>query len=491
MSVNAQYSSESFIKLIAPLASQSVVECRFSADGISEILAVGTQVACTGCEVTSGRLNYSGRLVCTIVYAEGQKLCRAQKGAEFSHFADDGRLAPAQTARCMLSCERATVRRDGSSFVISAVIGADCEVYGAAERTMVTSAEGAVLRRERLNFATAVTFSGSCEVEDSFEVAGVGDILMHSAKAVITDCRCGGGGIEASGEIFLSMLAVRGEEPVALDRTIPFTAEILCDEAIDRCNADCLAQVSEALVSAKVDEERGRCQINFAANLALHGCFMQVKEEETITDGFIKGGGEQLSFAEENVPAFGDVRVYSERVSGACAVKSPIDYTCAFRATACASAECTYSPDTCMLEGAVTAVLIYTQGGELKSTGITLPFSLKLNGLSGTARIEAAVSGVSVRQRTEGECEAEATVRIVASSKSCEKEQYLCDISQGEGATVSEHAIQVLVPSAGQSLWDTAKKLRRTPEEVAEACGGVQFPLRGNERIVIYTPKGV
>ncbi len=490
MSVNAQYSSESYVKMIASLRSQSVVECRFSADGIGEMLAVGVQVACTGCEVTSGRLNYSGRLVCTAVYADGQKLCRAQKGAEFSHFVDDERLAPAQTARCMLSCERATVRRDGSNFVISAVICAECEVFGAAERTMLTSAEGSVLRREALKFATAVTFSGSCEVEDSFEAAGVGDILMHSANAVITDCRCGGGGIEVSGEIFLSMLAVRGEEPVALDRTIPFTAEILCDEAIDRCNADCAAQVSEALVSAKVDEERGRCQINFAADLALYGCFLQIEEKEAVTDGFIKSGGEQLTFAEEEVPAYGDIRVYSERVNGACAVKAPIDYTCAFRATACAAAECTYSPDSCMLEGAVTAALIYSQGGELKSTGITLPFSLKLNGLSGSARIEAAVSGVSVRQRTEGECEAEATVRIVASPKTGSTVRYLCDMAEGEGAPNKEHAIQVLIPTAGQSLWDTAKLLRRTPEEVANDCGGVQFPLRGTERIVIYTPKG-
>ena len=485
MSVNAQYSSESYVKMIASPRSQSVVECRFSVDGMGEMLAVGVQVACTGCEVTSGRL------VCTVVYADGQKLCRAQKGAEFSHFADDERLAPAQTARCALTCGRATVRRDGSNFVISAVICADCEVYGAAERTAAVSAEGCVLRRERLNFATAVTFSGGCEVEDSFEVAGVGDILMHSAKAVITDCRCGGGGIEASGEIFLSMLAVRGEEPVALDRTIPFTAEILCDEAIDRCNADCAAQISEALVSAKVDEERGRCRIDFAADIALHGCFFQVKEEEAVTDGFIKSGGERLSFAEETVPAYGDIRVYSERVSGACAAKAPMDSTCAFRATACAAAECTYLPESGMLEGVVTAVLIYTQGGELKSTGITLPFSLKLNGLTGAARIEAAVSGVSVRQRTEGECEAEATVRIVASPKTEGVSRYLTDISEGECAPLREHPIQVIMPSAGQSLWDTAKKLRRTPEEVADACGGVQFPLRGTERIVIYTPKGV
>ena len=34
------------------------------------------------------------------------------------------------------------------------------------------------------------------------------------------------------------------------------------------------------------------------------------------------------------------------------------------------------------------------------------------------------------------------------------------------------------------------KRLKMPPEEVAAACGGdTQFPLKGDERIVIYRPK--
>lgn len=153
MPIKAGYQSESYVKMIAEISSQSVVECRFSfGDGVSEILAVCPQVSPAGCEVTSGRVNYGGRIVCTAVYSDvNGKLVRAQKGAEFTHFADDDRLAPAQTAFCRLACERATVRRDGSAFVVTAVISAHITVYGAAERSYLTSADGAVCRFEPIN----------------------------------------------------------------------------------------------------------------------------------------------------------------------------------------------------------------------------------------------------------------------------------------------------------------------------------------------------
>ncbi|MCD8371683.1 MAG: hypothetical protein LUD27_00055, partial [Clostridia bacterium] len=219
MSINTQSVNDSYVKRLTVINSQSVVECRFSGDVAGEILAVCPQVQLSDCEVSSGRVNYGGRIICTAVYADSRgKLTRAQKGAEFTHYADDDLLAPAQTAICSLACEKASVRRDGTAFIVAAVITARITVYGNAERCYVTSAEGAVCRTENVKFCNVQTFSGESEVEDDFEAANVADILMHDAKAITTDCRCGAGEIQISGDIYLSMLAIRGDEPVALDR---------------------------------------------------------------------------------------------------------------------------------------------------------------------------------------------------------------------------------------------------------------------------------
>lgn len=492
MSIKAEYQTESYVKQIAAITSRSVVESRFSfGDGVSEVLAVSFQVSPAGCEATSGRVNYGGRLVCTAVYSDvNGKLSRAQKGAEFTHFADDDRLAPAHTSFLRLTCERATVRRDGSSFLVSAVIRADISVYGAAERTYVTSADGAVCRREPVKLLSAVTFSGEGEVEDDFDAAGVEDILSHDVKAIVTDCRCGGGEVRISGELYLSLLAVRGEEPVSLDRVIPFTTEILCDDAVLPRRAVCCAQVKDAAVAAQVNEERGRCGINFCAQLSFFGCFYDEHEASAATDAFRTDGDCALTFGEELTPVCSEVRVYTERVGGACSVKSKIDYSCTFRAVLCPSAECTYSAETGMLEGAVSFMLLYSRDGEMHSAAIELPFSVKLNGGEGTdCLVDVAVNNISVRQRAEGECEAEAALKITVALCPAERSAYLTGIEGGADSEEDACAISVLMAGSGESLWSAAKRLKMPPEEVAAACGGVTFPLSGDERIVIYCPK--
>lgn len=491
MSVKPVYQTENYVKKITEITSQSVVECRFSLGaGVSEVLAVCPQVSPAGCDVTSGRVNYGGRLVCTAVFADvNGKTGRAQKGAEFTHFAEDERLAPAHSAHLSLTCERCSVRRDGSSFLVSAVITAHITVYGTAERSYLSQAEGAVCRFEQVKLLSAVTFSGESEVEDEFEAAGVEDILMHAAKPIVTDCRCGAGEIRISGEIFLSLLAVRGEELVALDRVIPYSAEILCDDAVLPRRARCCAQVKDASVAAKVNEERGRCNINFTAQLLFEGDFFEEHEVSAATDAFIADGEAVLKMQTELVPVCSDIKVYSERVSGACSVTSPVDYSCVFRAVISPQAECTFSADTGMLEGAVSAVLIYSREGETHSTEIGLPFSVKLNG-EGITVTGVAVSGLSVRQRAEGECEAEASLKITAASFSAQSSSYVCELAESETPAEPRGAITVLIPTQGETLWSAAKRLKMPPEEVAAACGGdTQFPLKGDERIVIYRPK--
>lgn len=490
MSIKAEYQTENYVKKVARISSQSVVECRFSfGDGVSEVLAVCPQVSPAGCEVSSGRVNYGGRLVCTAVYADvNGKPGRAQKGAEFTHFADDDRLAPAQTAFCRLTCERCTVRRDGSSFLVTAVITAQIDVYGAAERAFLTSAEGAVCRFEPVKLSSAVTFSGESEVEDDFDAAGVEDILMHDAKAVVTDCRCGAGEIRISGEIYLSLLAMRGEEPVALDRVIPYTAEILCDEAVLPRRALCVAQIMQAAVNARVDEERGRCSVNFSARLSFFGEFCEEHEVSAATDAFCTDSEAQVRLSTESPLVCREIKSLTERVSGACSVKAKIDHSCMFRVIITPRAECTFSADTGVLEGAVTAVLVYSREGETHGTEICLPFSVNVSG-EGVVVTDVAVNGLSVRQRAEGECEAEATLRITAAVLEPAPVTYVTELAEGESSAGEGSAITVLVPARGESLWSAAKRLKMPPEEVAKACGGVTFPLGGNERIVVYRPK--
>ncbi len=492
--LNPVINTLSFSRLCVNLKRQSVVECRFpQVDDVVDVIAAYPQVSCLSCEVSSGRVNYSGRLILTVAYSDEEgKLCRIQRGVEFSHYADDAALAPAQTGLCNLACERTQVKREGSALVVSCVVGANIDVYANGEAEYVSSCEGAFTKIENKNIFTAVTFSGASEIEDEFEADSVVDILIAGAQPVITSCECGTGEVVVTGEIYLSLFAMRQSMPVCLDRNIPFKACVPCDDAVAGMPASAAAEIRDLNVTATVNEERGKCGVNVSCDLAVNGVFYSAVTVEAVTDAFACDNRLNLSYEEQAAYPCEGIKVYAERVSGLAASKSKLDYTCLFRAVVLPRAEFNPINSGGAVEGSVTAVLIYEQGGEIKSSEINLPFSVSPEVLVGEGRIaqiSVAVCGVNVKQPREGEIEAEASLKISAVTSLTERCIYISTISEGEAIVPNDSAISVFIPSEGDGLWDISKKLMQPPETVAQCNPDLNYPLSGRERILIFRRK--
>lgn len=486
MSLETQYQSGSFSRRIAVLKSQSIVEIKFSGQDVGEVTAVYPQVSLQACETDSGRATFSGRLICTLIYADADgNLCRVQKGAEFSHYIDDERLAPMQQSNCKLTCDKTQVKREGSSYVASVVVGAEMEIYASSNRSILTSCEGAILKTENAKLFSAVKFSGESEVEDDFD-CNAEDVLIPAAEVVVTDCGCRAGVVEISGEIYLSILAVRESKPVSLERIVPFKSEIACEDAVLERKAFCRAEIKDLNVTAKVNEEKGKCGVELVATLAFSGTYYEDEDCTVICDAFSPSCDVKLSFAEEQIQTINEYKVFSERVHGACATKAKLDFACNFLAAILPKAEYTRSGNT--LEGCVLSTLIFEQSGEIRSTEVSLPFTLTLPAAN-AGEVTIAVCGLNLRQRTEGECEAEAVLKVAFADVENHDVKYLTNVEEGEGIAVNDSALSVYIPAAGDSLWDTAKKLRASPETIESTNPELKFPLTGEERILVYRVK--
>jgi hypothetical protein len=488
--------SQSYTSLSKVLKSQSAVECRFSQSSeISEIIAVYPQVSLISCEVSSGRVNYSGRLIASIVYTDEEgKLCRMQKGAEFSHFADDDSLAPAQTALCAFSCERTQIKREGSSFVVCVIVGADISVYARSQRQFILGCEGALLKTQERRLYSAITFSGESEVEDDFDADSLVDILIPSAQTLILSAECRSGEIAVDGEIYLSLFGMRGGLPVSLDRVIPFKAVIPCESSSVGFKPTISAEIRDLNVTASVSEEKGKCEVNFVCSLAFSGVFYDSQSQSVAVDAFSCDSALSLVGANESAAICKDIKVYSERISGGAACKSKLDYSCQFRAAALPNVEYDFAYESCQAEGSACATLVYEQNGEIKSAEINLPFALPLKGVceeGDEVTLNIAVCGISVKQRAEGQLEAEAVLKISAYVLREERSEYIGEIEEGEGISKREAAISVIIPQKGDELWDIAKKLKTPPEKVKECNPQLKYPLEGSERIIVYRPKTI
>ena len=121
---------------------------------------------------------------------------------------------------------------------------------------------------------------------------------------------------------------------------------------------------------------------------------------------------------------------------------------------------------------------------------VSLPFSFPVRcdraRAGDTAQISALCCGVTLRQKKEGEVEAEGSLKMFVTLLSQEKYAYVSSFSGKESAEQAPCAISVYLPQAGATLWEVAKCLQKTPEQVQASNPSLTFPLTGVERIVVY-----
>ena len=84
------------------LGAQTAVECRFPE--AETVLSAHTSAHLAGVEAGNGEVRYYGRAHFSIVYEDAERrVCRAEKGVEFSAVARDERLVPAHNVRAQLA----------------------------------------------------------------------------------------------------------------------------------------------------------------------------------------------------------------------------------------------------------------------------------------------------------------------------------------------------------------------------------------------------
>lgn len=479
----------------ARFSAQSAVECRFPGD-IVTVLAVNALPVPTSCRSDNGEVEYRGRVLLTLVYEDGEKnVCRTERGLEFSHRAEDERCTPSDAASVTLSAIKITTRREGAGLYITVLIGADITVAAERSLTYAVGGEGFIFKTEEARIARPIFAEGDIETDDEFDTEYVGDVLLHSEKVSVTSAEAEDGAVAVSGEVGFSMCVLKKDGSLAsYERLIPFRGEIECEGATAGLKADASAFIKSASVSAEADEEKGTCKITVAITLGVKTTVYSMGTLSLIVDVFSTESELNVVRGETVGEYLAETSHYTERVSSAVFVGAEdgrgITFADSLEAVvlAEAAASAVTSEGKEYAEGAVSAkVIVADKDGAHRSVDITLPFSVLLNAAAkGRKEIGVIACGIAVRQKKEGEIEAEATLKICVKTYAELGAEYIENVEEGEKLPVKTSAFSVYMASAGEDLWQTAKRLKKSPEEIGRCNPDLKFPLSGNERIIVY-----
>ena len=138
---------------------------------------------------------------------------------------------------------------------------------------------------------------------------------------------------------------------------------------------------------------------------------------------------------------------------------------------------------------AMSTLIVQGTDGSHRAIELSLPFSVPIEATD--ASISVLVLGMSARQRQEGEIEAEATLKITAKERRKVSARLVSGCEEGDPLPVSDSAVSVYIPRAGDGLWELAKSLKKSPEEVSANNPDIEFPIKEGQRVIVYRKKNV
>lgn len=494
MSIKCNKETIEYSGITAAFSAQSAVECRFPGN-IATVLAVSASAVPAACSVDSGEVEYRGRLLLTVVYEDGEKnVCRTERGMEFTHRAEHEACTPASAASVVLSAEKVTTRREGSGVYVTVTVCADITLTAKKSCDYLSGGEGFIFRKEEAEAVRPLSCAGEIEAEDEFDTEYVGDLLLHSEGVSVASVSSADGVLSVVGEISLSVCALKGDGAlVSYERLIPFRGEIECEGAKPMLKCEASAFVKSVSLTADTDEEKGVCRIRFEAALSVRATAYERFAFTPVVDAFSCSNRlllERACLSEEYL--FDCVR-FTERVLGTAFVGGNgggITFADSLQAVvlASAAAESVKSDGKELAEGTLTAkVIVADTENAHRSVDVTLPFSVPLHiDEDGRRAIEVLPCGIVARQRKEGEIEIEATLRLCAKVYKARRVECVCSAVEGEAVEEKKSAFSVYMASAGEDLWQTAKRLNKSPQDIERYNPSLRFPLDGTERIIVY-----
>ncbi|MBR2341396.1 MAG: hypothetical protein IKA72_03195 [Clostridia bacterium] len=489
MSIKPQYNTHRYTRELCKLESQSIVECRLQSGEIASVLTVHAKAVPEEITCFDGEVKYSGKLIVTVVYRDlDGKICRAERGAEFFHKAQNEKITPACFAKAAFVCDGIKTRREGSGFFLSVVVVAKISVYGTLGAEYLVSGEGLELKTTQAQIYKTICVSGETEEEDVFEMDGVKDVLLHSERANVAQAFVSAGKISLVGEVNLSLCLLKDESVCSYERQIPFTVELPIDEWTEKMPVNAKTEIKSAQLTVDTDEETNKSKVSLS--LVLYSeCLTYLKEEITVCDDLFSTENE-LIVKRENVGGryLTNVQRFTERIGGGASLSLSFEGEIGLQSVVNPRVEISFKrtgSSSGDAEGYVEAELLFCGEDGVKATSLTLPFIFPLQAEEGEVEIEGNVYGLSVR-RVGDKFEAEGTLKVVVKTYRETSCSFVSAVEEGKAIQKKASALSIYLPTVGDGLWEVAKKLGCKCEDVVKSNPELEFPIKGGERLFIY-----
>ncbi|MFR6055623.1 MAG: hypothetical protein ACLUHK_03325 [Eubacteriales bacterium] len=237
MFIEPKYEEIVYKSEIKKLLSETKIECKTAlpAEEVVKVLSVSAQAVLTGEEVTADQFRYSGKaLFCVAYLAADGSVKKAECGTEFSNSVKTD-FAESVYSETSLSVKKASAEIGGGILVVHSVVGAETCFYTDRRAKALTGGENLILKKSNVKIVRETKVNKAVfPLEEEFEVPyAVGDVVLHTACAMVTASQCGVGTLICDGELILSVCMlqkIENSDILKETRCLPFRYELEAEE---------------------------------------------------------------------------------------------------------------------------------------------------------------------------------------------------------------------------------------------------------------------
>lgn len=468
---------------------------------ISKIINVSASTVIKESQTKNGEIKYGGTVSFFVCYQDLEgDLKKAECTADFNGSIKADFVVEENNVELSVVSEKTQADTSGVKLELACGLSVCAVVYGENNFSALVGGESLVTDLKNLTlYKDLGKIKSNYPVEEEFELnCEIEEVLFQNAQAYVTTVQCGVGSVIIDGEvIFHAILLQSGEKNDIIRETkrVPYRAEIECEGATPTCNATAIVKKRSFKTDITVDEESAKSLVNLSVLLEF-SCRAYTEEEiMLVRDAF--STSENVKVEREKITCFKNLEQRSCTSRVLCRVKLPESAEGATLIAVCGERTETVSFESCE-EGTkvlgtieITAILKDAEG-KIFSEKLESSFETVIDCLfeeDVETEIFSLVENASLQLITLSEAEIQADVVFTIYPKKRCNIEYIYKVESCGEREVIDSAISVFIPLEGEELWPLAKRLGVSPDELMQINSDLQFPLSGEERIVIYRQK--
>ena len=464
------------------------VECKLplGEEEAKEIISIDVSTYLTSVESYNREVKYTGRAIFTVIYKQEGEIKKHETGVEYGYKASVESALEGMNVFGDVKAENVKLNVSNGIVTATCIIVFNGDLVSPYQIEYLVKEPELMLKNTELNYCTEVVrVKKETKIEDEYDMPIlIKNVLSHQEKAYVTNCQSGIGVIIVDGELEVSsvILPVDTNKPISASKIIPFRVEIDCQDALPEMPCSSYVSVKATNIKVYVDENKCKSAVSVETTIEAFGLLFQNNSISLVDDVYSKNF--EIKTYKENKVLYNTIgfRCIEEKLNSEiffentknsrliCVLNDKIE-------------DVSYKNNNGSIE--VSGVLLLTclfEDEKLYSVTSSVPFTFNVL-TSGNKFNLIKVQAVNVKASLTN---VEYTIRLSFLEVNEVEVPIICKVEEGAKKKVNDSAISVYIPKNGDTMWDVCKALGVNEDVVLKTNKDLEFPLSGDERIVIY-----